>query len=88
MGAEGGGAGVKQQGADAVADGGSTGLTEEDEVAGIPGLGSETWGTRDVVMAVFFEPCGQTIDLGGFTGTVETFEGDKETARHGLSLPP
>jgi hypothetical protein len=26
--------------------------------------------------------------LRGFAGTVQTFEGDKESARHGLSLPP
>jgi hypothetical protein len=33
------------------------------------------------------EPRGESLDLGGFAGTVKTFEGDKETARHGRSLP-
>jgi hypothetical protein len=30
-----------------------------------------------------FQPGGQTLDLGGFAGTVETFESDEKTARHG-----
>ena len=41
---------------------------------------------EDRVMAAFFEPLCQTIDLGGFTGTVEAFEGDEKTARHGLDV--
>jgi hypothetical protein len=41
------------------------------------------WGIRSAL----FEPGGQTVDLGGFTGTVETFESDKQTARHEASLP-
>jgi hypothetical protein len=45
------------------------------------------WGTG-LFGGTFFEPGGQAIDLGGFTGTVETFKGDKETALHGVSLPP
>jgi hypothetical protein len=38
-------------------------------------------------MGAFLKPGRQTVDLGGFTGTVETFESDKETARHEASLP-
>jgi hypothetical protein len=62
-------------------------LAGEDEVRAFPGLRSETWGTR-LFRASIFEPGGQTLDLGGFAGTVKAFEGDKETARHGLSLSP
>ena len=39
-------------------------------------------------MAALLQPCGQAVDLRGFAGTIQAFERDKETARHGLSLPP
>ena len=33
------------------------------------------------------EPGGEAAKLGRLAGAVETFEGDKETTRHGVSLP-
>ncbi len=91
-GGEGGGPGVKEQSTDAVAGGSSAGLTGQDEAATSHPFARRTskgcaarifWGIR----CAFFEPGGQTLDLGGFTGTVETFESDKQTARHEASLP-
>jgi hypothetical protein len=38
-------------------------------------------------MAFEFEPGGETAELGGFAGAVETLEGDEVTARHIPSLP-
>ena len=53
-------------------------------VGGSAGLAGDARASRPRV----FEPSGQTLDLGGFARTVEAFERDEETARHGLSLPP
>ena len=94
--------GVEHQGADAVTGEGSAGLAEEDDAAAeIAGFGSEPpfdnlragirqaegrlRGGRRLSFA-FFEPGGQAPDLRGFAGTIETFKGDKETTRHGVSL--
>ena len=70
-GREGGGAGIEQQSADAVARGGAAGLAGNDGVQAAP-----------------LDPCGQALDLRGFTGPVKTFERDEKTARHGVSLSP
>ena len=66
MGPSGGfGAGVEQDGADAVAEGGASGLAEGDDF-----------------VAFGFERCGEAAELGGFSGAVETFEGDEISALH------
>ena len=59
-GSEGGGAGVEQDRADAVAGGGSAGLAGDD------GAGGRASQARR-----------QTLDLGGFAGTVQAFESDE-----------
>jgi hypothetical protein len=39
-------------------------------------------------MAAFAKPCSQTVELRGFTGTIQAFEGNQESAPHALSLSP
>ena len=46
------------------------------------------WRSDDGIVAAASQPCRQTLDLRGFARTVESFERDKNTARHGQSLPP
>jgi len=70
-GSEAGRAGVEDEGADAVAGYGASGLAQEDGIE---------------CPVVLLQPGGQTFDLGGFAGSVKTFEGDEETMRHGRSL--
>ena len=38
--------------------------------------------------SALLHPCRKFFDLCGFTGAVEPLEGDKQSARHGESLPP
>jgi hypothetical protein len=41
------------------------------------------WRVMRAAVAALFQPCGQAVDLRGFTGTIQPFEGNKQTARMG-----
>ena len=54
----------------------------------VAGLRTARLARDERAAAALFQPCRKTVDLCGFTGTIQAFERNKQTTWHGLSLPP